>query len=416
MTQVDHFVTSPLPIPRPTMPIVQRLRSSRTLLEGDFHINEPTSKRAVKELQERIEEQMISDMKAECEAKVFEFTDALEPVVEGVQLLVADDFTRCFEQRNSTAWNWNIYLFPLWAVGVFVRYGIVFPVRLLILALGWIIFATGFVFVKLFLATSKRRPAVERQLIVFLSRAFVASWTGVIRFHGTAPPRKANQIYVANHTSMADVLVLMMQQAYAVVGQSHPGWVGMAQKHVLGCLGCLWFNRDQQSDRAHVAESIMRHIGDVNKPPLLIFPEGTCVNNEYCVQFKKGVFDMDATIIPIAIKYNKIFADAFWNSRKESFAWYLYRLMTSWCVVADVYYLDATEREKDEDGVAFAERVKKAICAKARLTPVPWDGYLKYFKMSPKYIQERQKAIANALLAKLVCVVRFWKNFFFFFV
>ena len=32
-----------------------------------------------------------------------------------------------------------------------------------------------------------------------------------------------------------------------------------------------------------------------------------------CVQFKQGVFDMGADVCPIAIKYNKIFVDAFWN-------------------------------------------------------------------------------------------------------
>jgi glycerol-3-phosphate O-acyltransferase 3/4 len=30
---------------------------------------------------------------------------------------------------------------------------------------------------------------------------------------------------------------------------------------------------------------------------------GTCVNNECVVQFKKGAFEMGATICPIAIKY-----------------------------------------------------------------------------------------------------------------
>jgi len=44
---------------------------------------------------------------------------------------------------------------------------------------------------------------------------------------------------------------------------------------------------------------------------LLIFPEGTCVNNEYCVQFKKGTFDVGATIVPVAIKYKYANCDIF---------------------------------------------------------------------------------------------------------
>ena len=39
------------------------------------------------------------------------------------------------------------------------------------------------------------------------------------------------------------------------------------------------------------------------------------MNNEYCVMFKRGAFDLGVTVCPIAIKYNKIFVDAFWNRR-----------------------------------------------------------------------------------------------------
>lgn len=31
--------------------------------------------------------------------------------------------------------------------------------------------------------------------------------------------------------------------------------------------------------------------------------------------FKRGAFEVDAVVHPVAIKYNKIFVDAFWNSR-----------------------------------------------------------------------------------------------------
>jgi glycerol-3-phosphate O-acyltransferase 3/4 len=31
--------------------------------------------------------------------------------------------------------------------------------------------------------------------------------------------------------------------------------------------------------------------------------------------FKRGAFELDAVVHPVAIKYNKIFVDAFWNSR-----------------------------------------------------------------------------------------------------
>ena len=60
-------------------------------------------------------------------------------------------------------------------------------------------------------------------------------------------------------------------------------------------------------DRHVVAAHMKAHIADPNSVPLLIFPEGTCVNNEYSVQFKRGAFDLEGiTVCPVAIKYNKI--------------------------------------------------------------------------------------------------------------
>ena len=44
---------------------------------------------------------------------------------------------------------------------------------------------------------------------------------------------------------------------------------------------------------------------------------------------QRGAFDIGATVYPIAIKYNKIFVDAFWNSRKQSFTAHLVRRLHS---------------------------------------------------------------------------------------
>ena len=87
------------------------------------------------------------------------------------------------------------------------------------------------------------------------------------------------------------------------------------------------------TNRDATATKIREHVSNPNSNRLLIFPEGTCVNNEYCVQFKKGAFELGAEVCPIAMKYNSIFVDAYWNSREQSFAQHLLRLMTSWAVV-----------------------------------------------------------------------------------
>ena len=43
-----------------------------------------------------------------------------------------------------------------------------------------------------------------------------------------------------------------------------------------------------------MGKRMKEHVASPSTTPLLIFPEGTCVNNEYCVMFKRGAFDLNA--------------------------------------------------------------------------------------------------------------------------
>ena len=74
--------------------------------------------------------------------------------------------------------------------------------------------------------------------------------------------------------------------------------------------------------------------------------------------------------------------------------------MTSWAVVCDVWYLEPQTRRPGESVVDFTNRVKSMIVKKAGITDVPWDGYLKYFKPSPKFVEERRKLYASSLIAR----------------
>ncbi len=76
-----------------------------------------------------------------------------------------------------------------------------------------------------------------------------------------------------------------------------------------------------------------------------MFPEGTCVNNSFALQFKQGAFELDDVVVhPVAIVYDKAWAVGFWDSRRETFLQYLFRLMTSWCLVVDLYFLPPARR------------------------------------------------------------------------
>jgi len=200
---------------------------------------------------------------------------------------------------------------------------------------------------------------------------------------------------------MIDFIILEQMTAFAVIMQKHPGWVGFIQKTILESVGCIWFNRNDLRDREVTARKLRDHVQHPDNNPLLIFPEGTCVNNQYTVMFKKGAFELGCAVCPIAIKYNKIFVDAFWNSKKQSFTMHLVRLMTSWAVVCDVWYLPPQYLREGETSIAFAERVRDMIAARAGLKKVPWDGYLKHNRPSPKHTEEKQRIFADSVLMRL---------------
>lgn len=63
------------------------------------------------------------------------------------------------------------------------------------------------------------------------------------RYHGPKPTPGPNRIWVSNHTSMIDYVVLCSYSPFAVIMQLHHGWIAFLQKRILSSLGCLWFNR-----------------------------------------------------------------------------------------------------------------------------------------------------------------------------
>ena len=102
-----------------------------------------------------------------------------------------------------------------------------------------------------------------------------------MRIHGIRPTPRPGQpagVFVANHSTMCDFIVLLQSHPYSVVGQHHPGWVGFLQDYLLAPISCVWFNRGETKDRKIVAERLRAHSHDPSKAatPLLVFPEGEC--------------------------------------------------------------------------------------------------------------------------------------------
>eukprot|EP00057_Strongylocentrotus_purpuratus_P011727 XP_011666201.1 PREDICTED: glycerol-3-phosphate acyltransferase 3-like [Strongylocentrotus purpuratus] len=114
---------------------------------------------------------------------------------------------------------------------------------------------------------------------------------------------KGGGICVANHTSPIDVLILSSDNCYAFIGQKHTKFLGIIQQAMSWSgMDHIWFERSEMRDRKNVTQTLKEHVEDASKMPMLIFPEGTCINNTSVMMFKKGSFEIGGRIYPAAIK------------------------------------------------------------------------------------------------------------------
>lgn len=139
------------------------------------------------------------------------------------------------------------------------------------------------------------------------------------------------------------------------------------------------------------------HVKDPKNMPVLIFPEGTCINNTTVMLFRKGAFEIEADVYPAAVKYDPRFADPFWNSSIDGMMKHLLKILTSWAIVADVWYLPKQHMEPNENSVAYAERVRTMIARAGGLVELDWDGQLKRSKPRAELRERPQQIYAHLL-------------------
>ncbi|TGZ61131.1 hypothetical protein CRM22_008145 [Opisthorchis felineus] len=331
------------------------------------------------------DEQLVSG-----EQRGFTLHHPLYLVKCGIEAVIEDSVTKRFSAAELRVWNFlgrnqnYVYMKTdkvavlnlLWFIGFFVRYGLLFPCKVFTFSvsipLTWIVgyLARNFpvVPIRQWLHENGLQKAIRLNLRPFSS---------VIRFHDVHNRPRPNTICVANHTTPFDWCVLASDVTYAVVGQKHSGFFGLAEKIISAAVPAVWFDRDEVLDRQRTAARLKEHVMSPNAEPLLIFPEGTCINNTSVMKFKKGCFEVGAPIHPVAIKYNPLFADCFWNSSRDSLLQYTFKIMSSWAMVVDVWYLPPTRMRDDEDGIMFAGRVQQSIANCGGLLNMDWDGELK---------------------------------------
>uniref|UniRef100_A0A8C2DUR2 1-acylglycerol-3-phosphate O-acyltransferase 9, like n=1 Tax=Cyprinus carpio TaxID=7962 RepID=A0A8C2DUR2_CYPCA len=322
----------------------------------------------------------------------FTLSDVLYFTRRGIESIVEDDVTQRFTSEELVSWNLltrtnnnfqyiSLRLTVLWGVGVVVRYCILLPLRITLTAIGlsWLVIGTTMVG---FLPNFRVKGWLSELVHLMCYRICARGLSATIHYHNKQNRPKRGGICVANHTSPIDVVILANDGCYAMVSE---------MKITLQCLerhnwyfGHFLLLRD--------------HVNDQTKLPILIFPEGTCINNTSVMMFKKGSFEIGGTIYPVAIKYDPQFGDAFWNSSKYSMVSYLLRMMTSWAIVCNVWYLPPMAQKEGEDAVQFANRVKSTIAQQGGLVDLAWDGGLKRAKVKDSFKEQQQKKYSHMVV------------------
>uniref|UniRef100_A0AAQ5X8S5 Phospholipid/glycerol acyltransferase domain-containing protein n=1 Tax=Amphiprion ocellaris TaxID=80972 RepID=A0AAQ5X8S5_AMPOC len=340
----------------------------------------------------------------------FEMADIFYFCRRGVESIVDDEVTKRFSAQELKSWNLltrsnynfrhiSLRLTVLWGLGILIRYGVLLPLRVTLAVTGICLLLVLTTLVA-FLPNAELRSYLSEKVHLMCYRICVRALTAIITYHNRYMIFSNGGICVANHTTPIDVIILANDGCYSLVGQVHGGLMGMVQRAMVKSSSHIWFERSEVKDRHLVAKRLGDHVADKTKQPILVFPEGTCINNTSVMMFKKGSFEIGCTVYPVAIKYDPRFGDAFWNSSKFGMVSYLLRMMSSWAIVCSVWYLPPMNREEGEDAVQFANRVKAAIAAQGGLVDLIWDGGLKRAKVKDVFKEEQQKLYSKVLVAR----------------
>ncbi|KAI9311975.1 hypothetical protein BX666DRAFT_2142969 [Dichotomocladium elegans] len=257
---------------------------------------------------------------------------------------------------------------------VFVRYGILLPVRLVALGFSSI----GF-FISLPVALGLNSKPMVATLVKYYCKGILFSLGTVPRYLGSKPWLSEPHVFVANHTSYLDYIVVSAHQyPHAVVMARHGGVLGFLQNNGLNFLHSMTFDRSNTQERKNLAQRLRQHVSNPQTwpSPMLIFPEGTCVNNKYTIRFQKGAFELGVKVCPVGIKYDRAWGDPYWDTRKGFMYYALYR-MTRWCTPIDVVYCPPQEPKDGEHPAAYGERVKALISDTIGLENESFNGMAK---------------------------------------
>uniref|UniRef100_A0A183UAX2 PlsC domain-containing protein n=1 Tax=Toxocara canis TaxID=6265 RepID=A0A183UAX2_TOXCA len=305
--------------------------------------------------------------------------------------------------RHISRWHILGYL-----LAVSFRYGVLLPIRFALILSSFVYISIA-VLISFFVSFTKQQKLL---ISVTYCRLFCAGIGLVAKYHNRQfRPKQPGKscIAVSNHLSPNDIQIINADVepsanfGFTVTGQKHSGIIWAIEFLAERVAPALWLDRSNADERKKFTDDVIKE--GLRGGPVLLFPEGYCTNNTRVLQFRRALFEDGITIYPIAIKQNARFGDSFWSD--DQFWRYLLRILTSWAVVYDVFYLEPQRRLKNESAQEFAARVQKLIAKAASAQPIDYDGRLWYktdeqIRMKHVQMKNLSKRLKETIASELV--------------
>lgn len=413
-TKVRHLSSSISREEKPLVPDgdhVLRQRSTSSCSEEESQVNHKLqrfpSMTSTTSIQSTDSDSSFSDICCDDELDREEFAlDTVFPYLRsGMEAVIEDEVTKCFNAQELPSWNMltrtntgyefiSIKLTIIWILGFFFRYVLLLPTRFLIFLIGAVSFVVGNTFVSL-LPEYLFKKWWNRHVSLCSFSIWTTSMSTLINIHFPENRPLSNGICVANHTTPVDTVFLASDNVYTLTGQWQPGVLQFFQS-IIGKAGShLWFDRGEMRDRTLVKQRLRTHTDTEGSLPVLMFPEGVCINNSAVFQFSKGSFEAGADIYPIAMKYDLRFGDPFWG--EFGFFMHLLRMWSSWAIVLNVHYLPMMRINDFETPIQFADRVKTTIAHSIGLQDLKWNGFVKVGTLKKEWKEKQQEGFSKII-------------------
>ncbi|KAI8099030.1 uncharacterized protein BX664DRAFT_320213 [Halteromyces radiatus] len=282
-------------------------------------------------------------------------------------------YAKCFTTTTNQERNSPVSI-VLSIPSVLIRYGILLPIRLTTLTVSTVAFFTS-----LPVALALESKSMVSSLVKYYCKGILFSLGVLPSYEGQKPFLKEPHVFVANHTSYLDYIVLSAHKyPCAVVMAKHQGALGFLQNNGLNYLNSMTFNRSDPEERKTLSKKLKNHVmSPMTWPnPMIIFPEGTCVNNQYTIRFQKGAFELGVKVCPVGIRYDNYYGTPYWDTRK-GFLYYAFYRMTRWMTPIKVVYSSPQTSEQQEDSAQFGLRVKDIITNSIGLHSEDFNGMAK---------------------------------------